>query len=125
MGVARDEQTQRHNWILRGYRQFDAPVSTVVTYDRTIHCSSVALFDSGGVVNCIVNTAWSRGLGTVINSRGIMQSPVVSTEACILNDQVIQTYIAMGWPDDNFPANTVVSQRKSLDEAAVFLGFED
>jgi hypothetical protein len=31
----------------------------------------------------------------------------------------------MGWPDDSFPANAVVSQRKSLDEAAVFLGFDD
>ncbi len=31
----------------------------------------------------------------------------------------------MGWPDDSFPANAVVSQRKSVDEAAVFRGFDD
>jgi hypothetical protein len=31
----------------------------------------------------------------------------------------------MGWPDDSFPANAVVSQRKSVDEAAVFRGFKD
>jgi hypothetical protein len=31
--------------------------------------------------------------------------------------------IALGWPDESFPANAVVSERKSVDEAAVFIGF--
>jgi hypothetical protein len=31
----------------------------------------------------------------------------------------------MGWPDDSFPANAVVSRRKSVDEAAVFVGFDE
>jgi len=125
MNIARDDLAKRHDWVLRGFRQFDAPVSIVITYDRAIYGSDIAPFDCGGVVNCIVNSAWARGLGTVINSQGIMQSPVVRAEAGIPNDQVIQTCIAMGWPDDSFPANAVVSQRKSLDEAAVFLGFDD
>jgi len=125
MGIARDNPQQRQDWVLRGFRQFDAPVSIVVTYDRAIHGSDIAPFDCGGVVNCIVNAAWSRGLGCVINSQGIMQSPVVRAEAGIPDDQVIQTCIAMGWPDERFPANAVVSRRKPVDEAAVFLGFDD
>jgi len=125
MGIAREDKVARDDWVLRGFRQFDAPVSIVITYDRSIHGSDIAPFDCGGVVNCIVNTAWSRGLGCVINSQGIMQSPVVRAEAGIPDDQVIQTCIAMGWPDDSFPANAVVSQRKSVDEAAVFRGFDD
>ena len=120
MDIARDDTAKRHDWVLRGFRQFDAPVSIVVTYDRSIQGSDIAPFDCGGVVNCIVNAAWSRGLGCVINSQGIMQSPVVRAEAGIPDDQVIQTCIAMGWPDDSFPANAVVSERKSIDEAAVF-----
>jgi nitroreductase len=125
MGIAREDKAARDDWVLRGFRQFDAPVSIVVTYDRSIHGSDIAPFDCGGVVNCIVNTAWARGLGCVINSQGIMQSPVVRAEAGIPDDQVIQTCIAMGWPDDSFPANAVVSTRKSVDEAATFLGFDD
>lgn len=125
MGIARDNKDMRNDWVLRGFRQFDAPVSIVVTYDRSIHGSDVAPFDCGGVVNAIVNAAWSRGLGCVINSQGIMQSPVVRAEAGIAEDQVIQTCIAMGWPDDDFPANAVVSHRKSVDEAAHFVGFDD
>jgi hypothetical protein len=30
----------------------------------------------------------------------------------------------MGYPDEGFPANAVISTRKSVDEAAVFIGFE-
>jgi hypothetical protein len=33
--------------------------------------------------------------------------------------------IALGWPDDDFPANAVVSERRTVDEAAVFVGFTD
>ena len=72
-----------------------------------------------------VNAAWSRGLGAVINSQGIMQSPVVREHAKIAEDQVIMKAVALGWPDESFPANAVVSERKSVDEAAVFLGFEE
>lgn len=39
--------------------------------------------------------------------------------------QVIMKSIALGWPDDSFPANAVVSERKSVDEAAVFVGFDN
>ena len=125
MGIAREDKAKRDDWVLRGFRQFDAPVSIVVTYDRSIHGSDVAPFDCGGVVNAIVNAAWSRGLGCVNNSQGIMQSPVVRAEAGIAEDQVIQTCIAMGWPDHSFAANAVVSHRKSVDEAAHFVGFSD
>ena len=54
-----------------------------------------------------------------------MQSPVVREHAGIADDQVIMICVAMGYPDDSFPANPVVSQRKSVDEAVVFVGFDD
>jgi len=125
MGIERDNKEKRTDWVLRGFRQFDAPVSIVVTYDRSIHGSDIAPFDCGAVTNALVNAAWSRGLGCVINSQGIMQSPVVREHAGIPDDQVIMICVAMGWPEDSFPANAVVSNRKSVDEAAVFVGFEE
>ncbi len=124
MGIAREDKEKRTDWVMRGFRQFDAPVSIVVTYDRSIHGGDIAPFDCGAVTNALVNAAWSRGLGCVINSQGIMQSPVVREHAGIPEDQVIMICVAMGWPDDSFPANAVVSRRKSVDEAAVFVGFE-
>jgi nitroreductase len=125
MGIERHDQEKRKDWVLRGFRQFDAPVSIVVTYDRSIHGGDIAPFDCGAVANALVNAAWSRGLGCVINSQGIMQSPVVREHAGIAEDQVIMICVAMGYPDETFPANAVVSQRKSVDDAAVFVGFDD
>ena len=125
MGIERHDQEKRKDWVLRGFRQFDAPVSVVITYDRSIHGGDIGPFDCGAVTTALVNAAWSRGLGAVINSQGIMQSPVVREHAGIADDQVIMKSVALGWPDETFPANAVVSERKSVDEAVVFVGFED
>ena len=125
MGIERDDKERRQDWVLRGFRQFDAPVCVIVTYDRALAGSDDTPFDCGAVATALVNAAWSRGLGTVINSQGIMQSPVVREHADIPDDQVIMKSIALGWPDETFPANAVVSHRRSVDEAATFIGFDD
>ncbi len=124
MGIAREDQAGRQDWVMRGFRQFDAPVCVIVTYDRSLAESDDTPFDCGAVANALVNAAWSRGLGAVINSQGIMQSPVVREHAGIGEDQVIMKSIALGWPDESFPANAVVSERKSVDEAVRWVGFD-
>jgi hypothetical protein len=53
-----------------------------------------------------------------------MQSAVGREHARIADDQVIMKSIALGWPDETFPANAVVSERKSVEEATVFVGFD-
>lgn len=125
MGIARDDADGRQDWVLRGFRQFDAPVCIIVSYDRDLAESDDTPFDCGAVTTLLVNAAWSRGLGCVINSQGIMQSPVVREHAGIPEDQVIMKAIALGWPDDSFPANAVVSERRTVAEAARFIGFDD
>lgn len=125
MGIEREDKDARQEWVLRGFRQFDAPVSIVVTYGRVLLGSDIAPFDCGAVTNALVNAAWSRGLGCVINSQGIMQSPVVREHAHIPDDQVIMICVALGWPDAEFPANAVVSNRKTVAEAVRFVGFDD
>src|SRR4029079_13419171 len=124
MGIARDDKEGRQDWVLRGFRQFDAPVCVIITYDRVLASSDDTAFDCGAVATALVNAAWSRGLGAVINSQGIMQSPAVREHAGIAADQVIMKSIALGWPDHSLPANAVVSERKSVDEATTFVGFE-
>lgn len=125
MDIARDDKEKRQDWILRGFRQFDAPVSIVVTYDRVLRDGDIAQFDCGALVNGLVNAAWSRGLGCVVNSQGIMQSPVVREHAGIPDDQVIMICVAMGYPDEDFPANAVVSKRRPVNEVANFVGFTE
>lgn len=125
MGIERHDAARRQDWVLRGFRQFDAPVSIVVTYDKALEGGDIAQFDCGAVVNALVLAGWSRGLGAVINSQGIMQSPVVRRYAGIPDDQVIMICVAMGYPDDGFAANHVVSRRRPVAEVASFVGFDD
>ena len=123
MGIERHDEVRRQDWVLRGFRQFDAPLCVVVTYDRELHGGDIAQFDCGAAVTGLVQAAWSKGLGAVVNSQGIMQSPVVREHAGIPDDQVIMICVAMGYPDDAFAANAVVSKRRSVAEVASFVGF--
>lgn len=125
MGIAREDAEGRQDWVLRGFRQFDAPVCVIVAYDRALGDSDDTAFDCGALTTALVNAAWSRGLGCVINSQGIMQSPVVREHAGIPDDQVILKAIAMGWPDAAFPANAVYPDRRGVAEVARFIGFND
>ena len=125
MGIAREDKEMRQDWVMRGFRQFDAPVSVVVTFDKSLDGGTIAHFDLGAVTYGLVLAAWSRGLGAVINGQGIMQSPVVREHAQIPEDEVIMTCVALGWPDESFAANSVVSNRRPVDEVARFIGFDD
>ena len=124
MGIARDDKDRRQDWVMRGFRQFDAPVSVVITVDKALANDTIAHFDCGAATYGLVLAAWSKGLGTVINGQGIMQSSVVRENAAIPADQVIMTCVAMGYPDEEFVANHVQSRRAPDDAVASFVGFD-
>ncbi len=125
MGIEWGDKDRRKDWVMRGFRQFDAPVSIVITFDKDLEDNDIAIFDCGAVVNCLVNAAWSKGLGAVINGQGIMQSPVVREHAGIPDNEVIMSCIALGYPADEFAANDVVSTRRDVDDVINFVGFGD
>ena len=124
MGIERDDKARRQDWVMRGFRQFDAPVSVVVCLDKSLVEATIGHFDVGAATYGLVLAAWSKGLGAVINGQGIMQSPVVREHAQIPDDQVIMTCVALGWPDEDFDANSVVSRRRPTENAARFVGFD-
>ena len=123
MGIARDDKDARQDWVLRGFRQFDAPVCVIVTYDRSIHGGDIAVRlrrgDERAGQRRLVARPWLRD-----QQPGHHAIPGGARARRHRRDQVIMICIAMGLPDDSFPANAVVSERKSVDEAAVFVGFE-
>ena len=123
MGIARDDKARRTDWVMRGFRQFDAPVSLVLTYDKKLEPAAISQFDLGAFSHAIVLAAWERGLGCVINGQGIMQSSVVREHAGIPDDQSIMICIAMGYPDESFAANQVKSVRENNDHFVRYIGF--
>lgn len=124
MGI-RDDKARRTDWMMRGFRQFDAPVSIVVTYDKSLELATVGHFDLGAVTYGLCLAAWDRGLGTVINGQGIMQSDVVREHANIPETEVIMTCVAMGYPAEDFAANDVKAPRVPAADIVTFVGFDD
>lgn len=125
MGIQRHDKEMRQDWVMRGFRQFDAPVSLVLTYDRILDPGMTAPFDLGALSYGICLAAWDRGLGTVVNGQGITRSDIVREVAAIPDDEVIMTCIAMGYPNDEFPANGVKAKREPIDRFVRFVGFGD
>jgi len=125
MGIAREDKPMRQDWVLRGFRQFDAPVSLVLAYDRILDPGAVCHFDLGALCYGIVLAAWDRGLGSVINGQGITRSDIVREVANVPEDQVIMTCVAMGYPDDDFAANAVKSDRQPNGDFVRYVGFSD
>lgn len=125
MGIARDDKEMRQDWVMRGFRQFDAPVSLVLAYDKVLDPGAVCHFDLGALSYGIVLAAWDKGLGTVVNGQGIMRSDIVREVANIPENQVIMTCIAMGYPNDDFSANAVKSVREPNDAFVHYVGFDD
>jgi nitroreductase len=123
MGIARDDKERRTDWVMRGFRQFDAPVSLVLTYDKYLEPAAISQFDLGAFSHALVLAAWERGLGSVINGQGIMQSAVVRQHAGIPDDQIIMICIAMGYPDEEFVANNVKSIREDEKNFVRYVGF--
>lgn len=125
MGISREDKEKRMDWMLRGFRQFDAPVSLVLTYPKFLEPAAITQFSLGSLAYGIVLAAWERGIGCVINGQGIMQSDVVHQHANIPDDEAIMICIAMGYPDDSFPANEVRSVRADNSEFVTYIGFDD
>lgn len=125
MGIERDDKDKRMDWMLRGFRQFDAPVSLVLTYPKSLEPAAITQFSLGSLAYGIVLAAWERGIGCVINGQGIMQSDVVHEHAGIPDDEAIMICIAMGYPDDSFPANGVRSVRADNSKFVTYTGFEE
>lgn len=124
MGIERHDAERRLDWTLRGFRQFDAPTSIIVTYDRALdEIAPITHFDLGAVTHGIVLAAWTMGLGTVINGQGAMRSDIVRKHAQISDEHAIITCVALGYPDDQFVANSVKSTRVPASANTVFRGF--
>ncbi|MCP3938752.1 MAG: nitroreductase [Actinomycetia bacterium] len=125
MGIDWGDKERRIDWAMRGFRQFDAPVSMIGTIDRELIEDSCAYLDLGQFIYGLVLAAWDNGLGTVVNGQGISQSSVVREHANIPDDEVIVITVAIGYPAEGFPANDVVSERRATEDIVTYVGFDD
>lgn len=122
MDIERGDQEKRREWLLRGFRFFDAPAAIIISIDKSL-AETFAVFDTGAFAQTICLAAMNYGLSTCIESQGIAYPAVIRKHTGIPEDKELIIGIALGYPDLTFPANQLVSRRESVDEVTTWLGF--
>lgn len=120
MGIAREDREKRQQWMLKGFRCFDAPAAIIISFDKSL--GEIAQFDIGTISQTIALVALNYGLGTCIMTQGIMFPKVVREIAGIPESKTMSICITIGYPDDDFPANKLYSERESLENNTTWCG---
>lgn len=123
MGISREDREKRAAWVKRGFRFYDAPAAIVIAADRSLD-EAPAQFDIGCLTQTICLAALGFGLGTCIAGQGVLYPEVVREFAGIPASKRLVISIAIGYPDPDFPANSLVSKREPVDSVAAWLGFD-
>ena len=123
MDITREDKEKKFQWMQRGFRFFDAPTAILLTADRALEPTHAAS-DIGGLAQTICLAALNYGLGTCIASQMSMYADVVRRFTEIPESKKLYWFITIGYPDWDYPANEVQSERESLDANTTWLGFD-
>ena len=122
MDIPREDKEKRAAWLERGFRFFDAPVGIILLTDRSLE-NAAPLLDLGAVMQTFCLAALHFGLGTCIEDQGVMYPDVLREIAGIPDNKRIIIAIAVGYPDWDFPANRISTDRESLENSTRWIGF--
>ena len=120
MGIDSKDKEARNAWAERGFRFFDAPAAIILCVDRCLP-ESGPLMDLGAVMQSICLAALSYDLGTCIASQGVGYPEVIREHTGLSQDKRIIISIALGYPDWEFPANRVVTEREDLQQITYWI----
>jgi len=123
MDIPREDKEKRAKWLERGFRYFDAPAAIILSTDRCLS-ESGPLLDIGAAIQTICLAALHFGLETCIEDQGTMYPEVLRKHAHIPESKRIIVAIAIGYPDWDFPANKVESEREPIKNVTTWLGFD-
>jgi len=122
MGIAREDKEKRAEWMQRGFRLFNAPAAFILSMDKSLDESTLSLLDIGAITQTICLVALNYGLGTCIEDQGIMFPEVVRRFTDIPESKRITICITIGYPDWDFPANKLETNREPIDSIVTWCG---
>jgi len=122
MGIQREDNEKRAQWLERGFRYFNAPAAIIILIDRSLSGSG-PLLDIGAVMQTICLAALKYNLGTCIEDQGVMYPEVLRRYADISESKRVIISIAIGYPNWDFPVNRLRSDRESVESTISWCGF--
>ncbi len=124
MEIAREDKPQRIWWSERGYRFFDAPAVIFLLMDHVFD-ETAYRFDLGCLAQNICHAAMEFDPGTCVEDQGITYQKNARKLLQIPQNKIFVSAIAIGYPDDTFAANHVISTRESIENISTWHGFGD
>lgn len=122
MDIAREDKEKRSWWTSRGFGFFGAPAAFIIYMDEEL--SPLCKFDIGCLVQNICLSAMEYGLETCVEIQAIMYEKGLREVIKLPENKKLVVGIAIGYPDEDFPANGVKSERAPLEEVTSWYGFE-
>lgn len=123
MGIAREDKEKRAEWRERGVRFFDAPAAFILFIDKSLE-ELMAVLGIGAIAQTICLTALNYGLGTCIEGAGIRFPEVVRKFTGIPESKRMIICITIGYPDWDFSANKLESEREPLENVVTWCGYD-
>ncbi len=120
MDIQREDKEKRAWWMERGFRFFDAPTAVIIMCDKVLG-EAGPLLDLGAVMQNICLAALQFGLGACIEDQGVLYPEVVREHTGIPQTKRLMIAIALGYPDPDFPANYVRSEREPAENLTTWL----
>lgn len=124
MGIGREDNAKRFDWMQRGFRFFDAPAAIIMVFDKVLDNSANTFSDLGCFIQTLCLAALEHELGTCIHSQGVMYPQIVRKHIDIPDEKKIFIAISIGYPDWDFPANRIESAREPNEKITRWFGFE-
>ena len=120
MDIAREDKEKRTEWMKRGFRFFEAPAAIIISVDRSL--SERAQFDIGAITQTIALVALDYGLGTCIQGQGLLYPDVMREFTGIPESKRMIICLTIGYPDWDFPANKIQSEREPIANITAWCG---
>ena len=117
-GIARDDFAGRKQAMLRNFEFFGAPVGLFFTMEKNLLFGS--WLDCGMFMQNVMILARAHGLETCPQQAWCEYGRVVHDQLGIPDTHVVVSGMALGHPDPDAPENTLISDRVSVDDFAVF-----
>jgi len=116
LGVQRGDRSARDAQWGKNYQFFNAPVELFIYIHKSLHV--FAANDAGLMLENLILSAHSRGLGTCLQGAVVIWDDVVREEFDVPNDYKILTGLALGYPTDS-KINKFGAHRLSPEEIVI------
>jgi len=121
LGIPREDKPRRLEQFARNLELFGAPVGVFVCVDRRVGPPQWA--DCGMFLQTLMLLAVERGLGTCAQEYWVRYASSVESYLGVPADHMLYAGMALGFPDEAAPVNTLRTRRDPLEAWATLRGF--